>query len=249
MSAVVIIPARYGSSRFPAKMLANQTGRPLVQHVVDRARQCRLVREVIVATDDQRIVAALQPYETKTVMTSASHQSGTDRIAEVAATMDDQIVINVQGDEPEINPATIDGLIDLMRRQHSEMATAVTPFGVGKDPNDANIVKAVVSEDGRALYFSRAPIPYRRAPIYDAAPPYYHHLGIYGYRRQVLLKFASLSPSRLELTEKLEQLRALEHGIRIDVLTVDSAPPGIDTPQQYAEFVKRSRQSSVGARQ
>lgn len=241
MSAVVIIPARYGSSRFPAKVLASETGRPLVQHVVDRARRCRGVRQVIVATDDQRVIDSLRPYETTCVMTSPAHQSGTDRIAEVAGGLTDEIVINVQGDEPEIDPATIDGLAELMTRPGSQMGTAVTPFGLGKDPTDPNIVKAVVAEDGRALYFSRSPVPYRREPIFEAAPPYYHHLGIYGYRRDVLLKFASWKPTTLELTEKLEQLRALEHGVRIDCLKVDAAPPGIDTPEQYAAFVRRQQ--------
>lgn len=244
MQAVVIIPARYGSSRFPAKVLADQTGRPLVQHVVDRARQARLARKVIVATDDQRVIDALRPYETRCVITSPAHQSGTDRIAEVAAGLSDEIIINVQGDEPEIDPACIDGLIELMRRRQSQMGTVITPFGPGKDPSDPNIVKAVVAEDGRALYFSRAAVPFHRPPNDESAPPYYHHLGIYGYRREVLLSFASWKPTSLELTEKLEQLRALEHGVRIDCLRVDAAPPGIDTPQQYAAFVQRQRQQS-----
>lgn len=241
MSAVVVIPARYGSSRFPAKVLASETGRPLVQHVVDRARRCRSVRQVIVATDDQRVIEALRPFETTCVMTSIAHQSGTDRIAEVASSLADDIVINVQGDEPEIDPGAIDGLVELMNRPGSEMGTVITPFGPGKDPNDPNIVKAVVAQDGRALYFSRLPVPYRREPISDAAPPYYHHLGIYGYRREVLLRFASWKPTMLEQTEKLEQLRALEHGVRIDCLKVQTAPPGIDTPEQYAAFVQRQR--------
>lgn len=239
MSAVVIIPARYGSSRFPAKMLAGETGRPLVQHAVDRVRRCARVREIIVATDDRRIVDALRPFGTHAVMTSPAHQSGTDRIAEVAAGLADELIINVQGDEPEIDPAAVDGLIDLMTARNSAMATVVTPFGPDKDPSDPNIVKAVVGEDGRALYFSRSPVPFRREPIFESVRPYYHHLGIYGYRRDVLLAFASWRPTVLEQTEKLEQLRALENGVRIDCLTVTAAPPGIDTAEQYRAFVRR----------
>jgi 3-deoxy-manno-octulosonate cytidylyltransferase (CMP-KDO synthetase) len=206
------------------------------------------VREIIVATDDQRIVAALSKYQTRTVMTRVDHQSGTDRIAEVARELNDEIIINVQGDEPEISPATIDALIHLMQQSPCEMATVVTPFAKDADPGNPNIVKAVLTEDGKALYFSRSPLPYRREPIYHGAPPYYHHLGIYGYRRDFLLKFASWKPSTLEQTERLEQLRALEHGATIQTIVIDHAPPGIDTAEQYEEFVMRERGKGQGAR-
>jgi len=254
LTAAVIIPARYGSTRFPAKILAAATGRPLVQHVVDQARRCRKVREILVATDDQRIVDALAEYDTKTVMTRADHQSGTDRIAEVAGNLSDDIIINVQGDEPEISPATIDALIDLMLKSDCEMATVVTPFAKSARPDNPNVVKAVLAQDGRALYFSRSAIPYHREPVHapsipQGAPPYYHHLGIYAYRRSFLLKFAGWKPSSLEQTERLEQLRALEHGAIIQTIVVDHAPPGIDTAEQYEEFVKRSRQTTVDSRQ
>lgn len=239
MTATVVIPARYGSTRFPAKILASATGKPLVQHVVEQAGRCRLVREILVATDDQRIVDALRPFGTRVVMTDAAHKSGTDRIAEVAAGLTDDIIINVQGDEPEISPETIDSLIQLMLSRECDMATVVTPFSASSDPENPNIVKAVLASDGRALYFSRSPIPYRREPIFQGAPPYYHHLGIYGYRRSFLLKFASWKPSVLELTERLEQLRALEHGATIQTIVIDHAPPGIDTAEQYEEFVRR----------
>ena len=239
MTAAVVIPARYGSTRFPAKILASATGRPLVQHVVDQARLCTRVREIIVATDDSRIVAALSKYETKTVMTRVEHQSGTDRIAEVAQSLADDIIINVQGDEPEISPSTIDSLIQLMQQSPCDMATVVTPFAKDADPNNPNIVKAVISHDGKALYFSRSAIPYHRPPTYTGAAPYYHHLGIYGYRRSFLLKFAGWKPSVLEQTEKLEQLRALEHGATIQTIVIDHAPPGIDTAEQYEAFVRR----------
>jgi 3-deoxy-manno-octulosonate cytidylyltransferase (CMP-KDO synthetase) len=240
LAATVIIPARYASTRFPAKILANKTGRPLVQHVVDQVRKCRHVKEIIVAADDARIIEALRPFETKCVITSAHHQSGTDRIAEVAAKLDSDIVMNVQGDEPEIEPEIVDGLIQQLQNSlRDDMATAATLFGPGMDVNNPNLVKVVMGGEGQALYFSRSVIPYNRDM--DQKPAYYLHLGIYAYRRQFLLEFAKLEPTPLERAEKLEQLRALEHGRSIFVMKVDRATHGIDTPEQYEEFVKRTK--------
>jgi 3-deoxy-manno-octulosonate cytidylyltransferase (CMP-KDO synthetase) len=238
VSATVVIPARLGSTRFPEKILAASTGRPLVQHVVDQARRCRNVAQVIVAADDRRVVDALQPFETRVVLTDPNHPSGTDRIAEVARTLGDDLIINVQGDEPEIEPETIDALIDRMGKTGNRMGTVITPFAPPRDPNDPNIVKCIVALDGTAIYFSRHPIPFRR----DAAgptPTYFHHLGIYGFRRDFLLEFATWKPTPLEQIEKLEQLRAIEHGIRIDTITIAKAPAGIDTPEQYQAFINR----------
>ena len=244
-ASVVVIPARFGSTRFHAKILASETGKPLVQHVVDRVRQCRLVRDVIVATDDERIVAALRPFKTKCVMTSPAHQSGTDRVAEVARGLggDVDVIVNVQGDEPEIEPETVDALIErLATHPADDMATAATPFPASEDPANPNLVKAVIAGDGRAVYFSRAPVPFHRdAPTDKVRPAYYLHLGIYAYRREFLLQFSSWPPTPLESTEKLEQLRALEHGRSIYVLTVERAVHGIDTPEQYAAFVARQK--------
>ena len=236
-AATVIIPARFASTRFPAKIIAAETGRPLVQHVVDQVKRCRHVREVIVATDDDRIVAALSPFETRCVMTSPSHPSGTDRVAEVARNLRDEIIVNVQGDEPEI----IDRLIERLETSSDDMATAATPFPAGADVANANLVKAVINRSGRAMYFSRLPIPFRRESSESPPPTYYLHLGIYAYRREFLLEYASLAPTPCESAEKLEQLRALEHGRSIYVLKVDRATHGIDTPEQYAAFVKRFR--------
>ena len=238
-AATVVIPARYGSTRFPAKILAAETGRPLVQHVVDQVRKCRRVRDVVVATDDERILAALRPFGTRCVMTSPAHQSGTDRIAEVAAGLHDPVVVNVQGDEPEIEPEVVDALVQRLEETSEDMATAATPFPQGADVNDPNLVKVVLALDGRAVYFSRSAIPFHRDRTSPAAVAYYLHLGIYAYRRPFLLEFASWKPTPLELTEKLEQLRALEHGKSIGVLVTHRATHGIDTPQQYAAFVKR----------
>ena len=240
MAATVVIPARYGSTRFPAKILASATGKPLVQHVVEQALKCRRARQVLVATDDERIADALRPFGTASVMTSPDHPSGTDRIAEVARGLTDDVVVNVQGDEPEIEPEIIDGLIGLLTENpQAQMATAVTPFAPGKDPADPNLVKCVLGLGGRALYFSRSPIPFQRDPNPAGHPPYYLHLGIYAYRREFLLRFASWPPTPLEQAEKLEQLRALEHGAEIRALTVDRATHGIDTPEQYDDFVRR----------
>ncbi|HRK31769.1 MAG TPA: 3-deoxy-manno-octulosonate cytidylyltransferase [Tepidisphaeraceae bacterium] len=245
----MVIPARYGSSRFPAKMLAAETGRPLVQHVVDRVRRCSLVRETIVATDDQRIVDALRPFDTKCVLTSPEHQSGTDRIAEVAQSLNDEIIINVQGDEPEIEPEVVDALILRLQQARENMVTAATDYPAAADPNDPNLVKAVVAADGRAIYFSRAAIPYRREPQSPVNTGYLLHLGIYGYRREFLIRYTQWPQSPAELTEKLEQLRALEHGESLYVLKVKRATHGIDTPQQYQAFLKRQGQLVGGERQ
>jgi 3-deoxy-manno-octulosonate cytidylyltransferase (CMP-KDO synthetase) len=243
LTASVVIPARYASTRFPAKILASETGRPLVQHVVDQVRKCSRVQEVIVATDSARIVEALRPFETRCVMTSAAHQSGTDRIAEVAAGgLVSDIIVNVQGDEPEIEPEVVDSLIERLEADETlDMATAATPFPAWADPADPNLVKVVIAADGHAVYFSRAPIPFHRDRPPGVKPAYYLHLGIYAYRREFLLRFASWPPTPLETTEKLEQLRALEHGRSIYVLKVDRATHGVDTPEQYAGFVKRWR--------
>jgi 3-deoxy-manno-octulosonate cytidylyltransferase (CMP-KDO synthetase) len=239
LAATVVIPARYGSTRFPAKILASETGKPLVQHVVERARLASRVREVLVATDDQRIIDALRPYETRCVMTSPDHQSGTDRIAEVARGLADEIIVNVQGDEPEIEPETIDALVRRLETSDDDMATAATPFPAGADVADPNLVKVVSGLDERAIYFSRSPVPFWRDRTSGDRPAYYLHLGIYAYRREFLLQFSSWPPTPLESTEKLEQLRALEHGRSIYVLAVDRATHGIDTAEQYAAFVKR----------
>ena len=249
MAAIVVIPARYGSIRFPAKILASETGKPLVQHVVERAQQATRVSGVLVATDDERIADALRPFGTRCVMTSPDHQSGTDRIAEVARGLpaDADVIVNVQGDEPEIEPGVIDSLVGRLASGDADMATAATPFPAGADVADPNLVKVVTGLDGRAIYFSRSPVPFWRDRAGGDQPTYYLHLGVYAYRREFLVQFASWPPTPLEQAEKLEQLRALEHGRSIHVLPVARATHGIDTPEQYADFVKRSSQEP-GAR-
>jgi 3-deoxy-manno-octulosonate cytidylyltransferase (CMP-KDO synthetase) len=225
-------------------MIASETGKPLVQHVVERVKQAKKIRNVIVATDDQRIVAALKPFGTVVTMTAPEHPSGTDRIWQVAREWPGEMIVNVQGDEPEIEPEIVDALVERMERGGDDMATAATAFRAGMDPNDPNLVKVVTALDGRALYFSRSPIPFPRDGAQNSGvqPAYYLHLGIYAYRWEFLRDYTSWKPSPLEQTEKLEQLRAMEHGRLIAVIVVDRATHGIDTPEQYAAFVKRHAQ-------
>ena len=216
--------------------------------MVDQVKKAKKVRNVIVATDDRRIVEALKPFGTIVTRTLADHQSGTDRIWEVVSEWPGEMIVNVQGDEPEIEPETIDRLVEHMETQRT---TTWRPrrrcFPAGADVNDPNLVKVVMREDGRAMYFSRSPIPFRREPNASENAAYYLHLGIYAYRWQFLKDFSRWPQSELEKTEKLEQLRALEHGRSIFVLKVDRATHGIDTPEQYAAFVKRYRGKRVAS--
>ena len=242
MTATVVIPARLQSSRFPEKVLADRTGKPLVQHVVDQVQRCTRVSQIIVAADSTRVAERLAAFGTTVQLTDPELPSGTDRIAAVARTLADEIIVNVQGDEPEIEPETIDRLIGHMTETGGRMGTVICPFATPRDPRDPNIVKAVLALDGSALYFSRHAIPFDRDAT--ARPTYFHHLGIYAYRRDFLMEFAGWSPTPLEQTEKLEQLRALEHGVRIDTIRIAAAPSGVDTLEQYEAFVRRYQQLS-----
>ena len=231
MSAVVVIPARYASTRLPGKPLADIGGKPMIRHVYERAARAHHAEIVVVATDDRRVIDAVTAFGGQAQMTSPDHASGTDRIAEVTAQMnfDSQVVvINVQGDEPLIRPQDINILAELMDAdQNLLMASLCCPLPP-TEAADPNTVKVVTAHNGDALYFSRAPIPYPR----DAAEPaYFKHIGIYAYRVQLLAEYASLPPSPLEELEKLEQLRVLQAGITIRMAVVDSAPPGVDTPE------------------
>ena len=242
-AAIAVIPARFASTRFPGKPLLRQTGKFLIQHVYERAAQAATIRRVLVATDDDRIAGAVQSFGGEAVMTRADHPSGTDRVAEVAARLDCEIVVNVQGDEPELEPAYIDRLVrGLAGDAECGMATLACPFTAVPDgsPTDPNAVKVVFDARNRALYFSRSLVPYPRdSAMPDGTGPPYLHLGIYAYRRTVLTRLASLAPTTLERIERLEQLRALEHGIGIAVVMVERATVGIDTPEDYATFVRR----------
>jgi 3-deoxy-manno-octulosonate cytidylyltransferase (CMP-KDO synthetase) len=244
VTAVAVIPARYASARFPGKPLADQTGRPLIQHVYERVAQAEAITRTLVATDDRRIADAVRSFGGEAVMTRADHPCGTDRVAEVAAGLEADVVVNVQGDEPEIEAASIDRLVGLLATDaECPMATLACPFErvPGADPADPAAVKVVVDRRGRALYFSRSLIPHRRADAKatDTAGRPLLHLGIYAYRRDFLLRLASLAPTPLEQVERLEQLRVLEHGYPIAVGLVQRAAVGIDTPEDYAAFVER----------
>jgi 3-deoxy-manno-octulosonate cytidylyltransferase (CMP-KDO synthetase) len=228
---VGIIPARYASSRFPGKALADLGGKPMVQHVVERAMQSRWLTEVLVATDDQRIADAVARFGGRACLTSPDHPSGTDRIAEVARGMNCDLVVNIQGDEPLLDPAVLDLAVEpLLADATIEMGTLARPMGPA-EAVDPSKVKVVVSRDGFALYFSRSRIPYVRE---DATPagdrPYLLHVGLYVYRRASLLTFAGLPPTPLEEQERLEQLRALENGMRIRVVVAEDQSFGVDTP-------------------
>lgn len=219
-------------------MLASATGKPLVQHVWEQVRRARRVDRVIVATDDLRIAEAVAGFGGEAVLTRSDHVSGTTRIAEVAEGLDVPLVINVQGDEPEIDPTIIDRLVELLeRRPDCPMATLASPLGGDAEAGDPNVVKVVLATDGRALYFSRSRIPFDRDG--DGPAPLLRHLGLYGYRRDFLARYAALPETPLERSERLEQLRALEHGVPIAVAIVEACGEGIDTPEQYERFVRR----------
>ncbi len=233
MKVIGIIPARYGSTRFPGKPLALISGQPLIRHVVERCQQARSLSEVIVATDDTRIWEVAQNF-CRAEMTSPDHPSGSDRIAEVAERCACDAVVNIQGDEPLIDPIVIDAVAEaLVRAPMSTAATAITDPGEYASPN---VVKVVATAAGQALYFSRRTIPYLReaaAASPDeqlAAFPFLKHLGIYGYRRETLLRLVKFPVSPLERAEKLEQLRALENGIPIAVVKVDYDSVSVDVP-------------------
>ena len=250
MSALVVIPARLHSTRLPRKMLLAQTGKPLVVHTYEAARQARLPQRVIVATDSPQIVQAVRRYGGQAVLTSPTCPSGTDRVAEVAQNHPQfELVVNVQGDEPELDPDHIDLCIRLLQ-QHPEvpMSTLAVPIRCPKLLSDPNCVKVVFDHRGRALYFSRAPIPFARDGLSgrkDDPVLGWQHVGLYAYRRRFLLRLAQMAPSPLEQIEKLEQLRVLEAGEQILVGRVTHHARGIDTPEDYRRFVQRVRQRAA----
>jgi 3-deoxy-manno-octulosonate cytidylyltransferase (CMP-KDO synthetase) len=248
--AVAIIPARYSSTRLPGKPLLPLAGIPLVMHVVKRASHARLVSRVIVATDDERIVEAVRAHGGEARMTSSAHASGTDRVAEVAAGLDCELIVNVQGDEPLIEPSTIDAAIEpLIADSRLQISTTSEPLATAEDVFNASVVKVVTDASGAALYFSRSPIPHVSAAAgltleeslaadLSLLTNYRKHSGLYAYRAGFLQQFARMRPSPLECLEALEQLRALENGFEIRVVRVEHRSVGVDTRQDY-ERVKR----------
>jgi 3-deoxy-manno-octulosonate cytidylyltransferase (CMP-KDO synthetase) len=235
---VAVIPARYASTRIPGKALADIGGRPMVEHVYRRAAAARNVDAVVVATDDERIASAVKRFGGEVRMTDAGHPTGTDRLAEVAATLDCDLVVNVQGDEPMLEPESIDDAIEPFRNDPELlMSTICYPLGSIEEASDPNVVKVVKSRDGFALYFSRSPIPYRRGQSSEASGPF-KHIGLYVYRREFLRQIAALAPTPLERSESLEQLRVLEHGFSIKVVQTKHDSVGVDTPEDL-ERVRR----------
>jgi 3-deoxy-manno-octulosonate cytidylyltransferase (CMP-KDO synthetase) len=241
MNPVAIIPARIGSTRFPRKALAPILGEPMVCMVRRVVAETGLFARVIVATDDTAILDAVIASGGDAVITSPTHLSGSDRIAEVAMNLDADIIVNVQGDEPLIDKASLQALLDVFEDKNVSMASLMTPFTDPCQLADPNTVKVVVAANSDALYFSRSPLPYYRDDT--AQTLYYRHIGVYAYRRETLLRFVALPPGKLELAEKLEQLRALEHGIPIRMVASSYQGIGIDTPQDLTlvESILRQR--------
>ena len=233
MSIIAVIPSRYASTRLPGKPLVDICGKPMVQHVYERVRQVSLFDEVLVATDDERIAAVVEGFGGKVCMTSPDCPSGSDRLIEVASSHPADIYVNVQGDEPLVEPSSIEKLAKVMLENDDlQMGTLCYPI-TAEQAQNPNLVKVVCAHNGNALYFSRSPIPFPRSG--GIAPSYFGHLGMYAYRRDFLMNFGSLPYSPLENTEKLEQLRVLQAGIAIRVLEVEAAGPGVDTPEDLEE--------------
>ncbi len=249
-----VIPARFAATRFPGKPLALIAGKPMIQHVWERARSASHLDDVIVATDDARIVDAVQGFGGKAVMTDPSHRSGTDRIAEVARQVEGQVFLNIQGDEPLVHPEPLDAIAQfLLAHRGVPMATVMTPITRIEDIASPHVVKVVCDQDDYALYFSRAPIP----AIRDAATTpqaalsaevYWKHLGLYGYQRDFLLRFPHLPPTPLEQLEQLEQLRALQQGFRIKVLPTPHDTVAVDTPEDVAKVERAMAQLDAVAK-
>lgn len=250
MHAVGVIPARYRSSRFPGKPLALIGGKALVLRVLERARAASRIARLLVATDDERIAAAVEASGGEVVMTSETHASGTDRLAEVARSLPADLFVNIQGDEPLVDPRDIDSLVESLDADPaSEMATLCEPLPDAGAARDPNVVKVVCDASGRALYFSRSPIPYVQETREDVGGagkgrPWLRHVGLYAYRRGFLLEFASWSPGALETLEGLEQLRAIERGRRIRVLKARGRYHGVDTPEDVLAVERVLRASS-----
>lgn len=250
MKITAVIPARYASTRFPGKALAEIDGRPMIQHVYERTAQSKLVSRVIVATDDLRIADAVTLIGGETVMTSINHETGTDRLAEVAAGLDADIIVNVQGDEPLIDPAMIDlALQPFLDEPGLQMGTVKTRIKCLHDFLSPNVVKVVTDNQNNAIYFSRSPLPFFRDKWKDLKDESfcsgkllcYKHVGLYVYRRDFLLKFAAMPATFLEISEKLEQLRAIENGVTIRVIESDFESIGVDTPDDLLKAQEQYR--------
>jgi 3-deoxy-manno-octulosonate cytidylyltransferase (CMP-KDO synthetase) len=232
---LIVLPSRYGSTRFAGKPLADISGRPLVEWVYRRASQVRGVGELVVATDDERIARAVESFGGNAVLTAGDHATGTDRVAEVARSRPYEVVVNLQGDEPVFDPRTVEAMVDrLVSAPDTDIVTGCHPIEAKEDHDDPNVVKVVADRDGRALYFSRSPVPHGALEIGAA----YRHVGIYVFRRESLIRFTSLEASPLERAERLEQLRALENGMTIRLIVTDTKTVGVDVPDDVKKVEK-----------
>lgn len=247
MKAVVVIPARYGSTRFPGKPLASLMGKPLIEHVYSKALKAVTVDRVIVATDDTRILETVRNFGGECVMTDPGHRSGSDRLGEVAEDLDAEIIVNVQGDEPLIDPDVIDAVIHVHGEERApDISTVAVPLGSTADYSDRHIVKVVTDNTGYALYFSRSAIPHGWM---EGSGEALKHIGIYAYRRSALLNFVSLPAGRLEKMEDLEQLRALENGMSIFVVRIHGfRGVGVDTPEDLLKVEEMMKELKAGLR-
>jgi len=274
MKAFVVIPARYGSSRLPGKLILPEaktlTGKFLIEHVYFRVREAKGVQGVLVATDDRRIFDVVKGFGGEVVMTYPEHKSGTDRVAEVAKKIDADIIVNVQGDEPEVRPEMVDTVVEALQKdkggratpdQGAVMATLANVIDSREEYQDPHAVKVVMDNKGHALYFSRSPIPYAASwgteDMFKSSKvqgfkglkegAYYKHLGIYSYRRDFLLRYSQLPRSPLEEAEKLEQLRVLSNGYKIKVVVTPHKCCGVDTPEDFRQFLDKYRLLAVGS--
>jgi len=233
MNVIGVIPARYGSTRFDGKVLADIMGKPMIQHVWEKAKEARLLEDLIVATDDDRVLKAVEGFGGKAVFTSPGQPTGSDRIAEVVNPLDVRIILNIQGDEPLIRPKMIDDLARALIDDESiAMATLVKKIDNPEEINNPNVVKVAVDKDGFALYFSRSAIPYKRTE--NAV--YYKHIGLYAYTKDFLFTFTNLPPLALESSEALEQLRVLEYGYKIKTVETKFDTIGVDTPEDLEKI-------------
>jgi len=236
---VVVIPARYGSTRLPGKPLVSLNGKPMIQRVYERAKSARRVDRVIVATDDDRIVKAVTSFGGEARMTRPDHRTGTERVAEVAAHVEGEVFVNVQGDEPLLDPAAVDSAVSaLLEEPQAAVATVATPIKVPGDIMDPNVVKVVLDFDDNALYFSRAPIPWVRDTGSAIQVRHLKHLGLYVFLREALLEYPTLPQGELERIEQLEQLRWLENGSKIRVAEVEHDAISVDVPEDVARVEK-----------
>ena len=246
MKKVIVIPARLDSSRLPKKVLLDLNGKTVLQRVYEQCLKVKNIDEVYIATDSLEIKEVCETFTNQVVITKSTHQSGTDRIGEAISSIDCDIVINVQGDEPFIEPSLIEALVNSFSNSEISMSSAMSKINNVKDLQNSNVVKVVVDYHNNALFFSRSLLPYPRdvkeisiAKEVLEKYQFFRHIGIYGYRKDFLLKFVNMEQSYLEKVEKLEQLRALENGFKIKMIETDSSLMGIDTPEDYEEALKK----------